>query len=573
MTSVSETPRKRGVRRSRREDEAPQLPAQWQRGLRESLLIAGVALAAYLLIALASYDPLDPAWSRADTARETVRNAGGVVGAWFADVSLYLLGLTAYSLPLLTLWAAWGLYRPGDGGYHRAFRILGILLTLAAGAALAALHWPWGPNALPWGPGGLLGERLAHLATQGFNTVGATLFLTVATLIGISLATRLSWLRLLQHSARLSGRLVRGLWNGLRRRRAAAAADAAKAANRPPRGKKRAPEARPPRVEPVIVPRVTEKADPKALRKLPARKARQGDFPLPSLSLLDPPEAHDAAVDQAALERMSRLVEAKLKDFNISAQVVAVYPGPVITRYEIEPAPGTKASQITNLSRDLARSLSVTSVRVVEVIPGKTTIGLEIPNEQREIVRLVEVLQSRAYVQARSPLTLALGKDISGQPVVADLAKMPHLLVAGTTGSGKSVAINAMILSLLYNATPEEVRLIMIDPKMLELSVYDGIPHLLAPVVTDMKDAATALRWCVAEMERRYKLMAAMGVRNLAGFNKKVKEARAKGEPLRDPFHEGALEDQPAPELEPMPTIVVVVDELADLMMIVGKKV
>ena len=271
-----------------------------------------------------------------------------------------------------------------------------------------------------------------------------------------------------------------------------------------------------------------------------------------------------------ALEAMSRLVELKLRDFGIEVEVVAVHPGPVITRFEMRPAPGVKASQITALSKDLARALSTTSVRVVEVIPGKSVMGLEIPNEKREMVTLGEIVKTRAYDEISSPLALALGKDIGGNPAVADLQKMPHLLIAGTTGSGKSVAINAMVLSLLYKSTAEHVRLIMIDPKMLELSVYEGIPHLLAPVVTDMKQAANALNWCVGEMERRYKLMSKLGVRNLGGYNKKIADAAEKGETLPNPF---SLTPEAPEPLERLPYIVVVIDELADLMMVVGKKV
>jgi len=299
---------------------------------------------------------------------------------------------------------------------------------------------------------------------------------------------------------------------------------------------------------------------------------------LPSVALLDPPAAKTAQGYTAEqLEDMSRLLESKLKDFGVVAEVVEVNPGPVITRFEISPVPGTKVSKITNLSKDLARSMAVMSVRVVEVIAGKSVVGIEIPNEIREMVRLREVLDAPAYTQASSRLSMGLGNDIAGNPVVVNLAKMPHLLVAGTTGSGKSVGVNAMILSLLYKATPDEVRLMMVDPKMLELSIYDGIPHLLTPVITDMKDAATGLRWCVAEMERRYKLLSKMGVRNLAGFNDKVRAAQAKGEPLLDPLWQplehGFDEHAPAPELEVLPYIVVVVDEFADMMMIVGKKV
>ncbi|MGH8402325.1 MAG: DNA translocase FtsK, partial [Gammaproteobacteria bacterium] len=330
-----------------------------------------------------------------------------------------------------------------------------------------------------------------------------------------------------------------------------------------------------PRIEPVM----------KAIQPGP-RVERERQVPLfepspnaelPPLALLDNPPPKVDGYSEAALEALSRQVELKLRDFGIEAQVVAVNPGPVVTRFELQPAPGVKVSQITNLSKDLARGLSAISVRVVEVIPGKSVVGLEIPNESRALVTLGEILKSSEYDESRSPLTLALGKDIGGNPVVADLERMPHLLIAGTTGSGKSVALNAMILSLLYKATTEHTRLIMIDPKMLELSVYEGIPHLLTPVVTDMKEAANALRWCVAEMERRYRLMAAVSVRNLAGYNRKVKEAIDTGKPIPDPLlkaeQQNELSDSEIPHLAPLPSIVVVVDELADLMIVVGKKV
>ena len=313
-------------------------------------------------------------------------------------------------------------------------------------------------------------------------------------------------------------------------------------------------------------------------------KSRQGSLledvesTIPPLSLLDPPEQNkQMGYSEESLEHMSRLLEEKLADFGVSVEVVEVNPGPVITRFEIKPAPGVKVSKISNLAKDLARSLAVLSVRVVEVIPGKSVVGIEIPNEQRDMVRLSEVLGARVFTESASPLTLALGNDIGGNPMVANLAKMPHLLVAGTTGSGKSVGVNAMILSMLLKSTPDEVRFIMVDPKMLELSIYEGIPHLLAPVVTDMKEAANALRWCVAEMERRYRLLASLGVRNIAGYNKKVRDARAEGEPLLDPLWKPddhlANDEQERPELDTLPFIVVVIDEFADMMMIVGKKV
>ncbi|MDH3363387.1 MAG: DNA translocase FtsK, partial [Gammaproteobacteria bacterium] len=331
-----------------------------------------------------------------------------------------------------------------------------------------------------------------------------------------------------------------------------------------------------PRIEPVLA------ALEPSVRAEKERQVALFDPPeageLPPLSILDDPPEQKHGYSEESLEAMSRLVELKLKDFNIDVEVRSVSPGPVITRFELDPAPGVKVSQIANLSKDLARSLSVVSVRIVEVIPGKSFVGLEIPNERRQLVTLGEVLKSRAYDDMKSPLTLALGKDIGGNSVVADLARMPHLLIAGTTGSGKSVAINAMVLSILYKSQPEQVRMIMIDPKMLELSVYEGIPHLLAPVVTDMKEASNSLRWCVAEMDRRYRLMSSLGVRNIGGYNRKVKEAAAAGDPIKDPtFRPPDIfdEEKPVvhPTLTPLPYIVVIIDELADMMMIVGKKV
>jgi S-DNA-T family DNA segregation ATPase FtsK/SpoIIIE len=338
---------------------------------------------------------------------------------------------------------------------------------------------------------------------------------------------------------------------------------------------KKVAERKPPKIE-APAPKV-EKSERVEKEKQVALFERPGATALPALSLLDDPPARVGGYSAEALEAMSRLVELKLRDFGVEAEVVEVHPGPVITRFELRPAPGVKVAQISNLAKDLARALSAISVRVVEIIPGKSTMGLEIPNETREMVTLGEIIKSRAYDEMASPIALVLGKDIGGNPVVADLGRMPHLLVGGTTGSGKSTAVNAMVLSLLYKSTPEHVRLIMIDPKMLELSVYEGIPHLLAPVVTDMKQAANALRWCVAEMERRYQLMAAAGVRNLAGYNRKVKDAADAGTPIKDPLEMKRLppggDPATVPFCEPLPFIVVIVDELADMMMIVGKKV
>jgi len=460
----------------------------------------------------------------------------------------------------------------------RAFslRSAGFLLTLAAGCGLASLHDVGAAQTLPVDAGGVLGRLVGQAMEGAFSFIGATILLLALFLSGFTLFTNLSWLRLMDLTGAatlggldwLRGRLLalREAWQARRAKKARETRFETKVKRETARKPRKAPVIKAPPAKPV---RESERVQRE--RQVPLFEA-DADSALPPLSLLDEAKPSSKRMSPEALEAMSRLVESKLRDFGIEVEVVEVHPGPVITRYEMQPAPGVKVSQISNLAKDLARSLSAISVRVVEVIPGKTTVGLEIPNEQREIVRLSETLRAPEFADAKSPLTLALGKDISGQPMVADLAKMPHLLVAGTTGAGKSVALNAMILSLLYNATPRDVRLILIDPKMLELSVYDGIPHLLTPVVTDMKEAANALRWCVHEMDQRYRLMAALKVRNIAGFNRKVKEAEAAGQPILDPLHP-ADSELPAQPLQPLPYIVVVVDELADMMMLVGKKV
>jgi len=455
---------------------------------------------------------------------------------------------------------------------HGTLRTLGFFFTLGAGTGLAKLHFA-DFTQLPVGPGGVLGDVVGGGLVSVVNPLGATLFLLALFLTGVTLLTSLSWLWLMDATGRttLNGiNWLRERYLNLRDemegRRARAKREAAMTTS-----KQKTEKRIPVRIEPLVQPPAQishreEKERQVALFDAPVEGA------LPALSLLDPAEERKSDVSPAALEAVSRQVELKLADFGVEVQVVAVHPGPVVTRYELELAPGIKVSKISTLAKDLARSLSAISVRVVEVIPGKSTIGIELPNETREMVRLSEVLKSQVYETASSPLTMALGVDIAGHPVVVDLAKMPHLLVAGTTGSGKSVGLNAMVLSMLYNATPDEVRMIMIDPKMLELSVYEGIPHLLSPVVTDMKDAANALRWCVAEMERRYKIMANQGVRNVAGFNRKVKDAIEADEPIKDPFFQPIMEGDKK-FLETMPQIVVVVDELADMMMTVGKKV
>ncbi|HEX7061160.1 MAG TPA: DNA translocase FtsK 4TM domain-containing protein, partial [Woeseiaceae bacterium] len=427
---------------------------------------------------------------------------------------------------------------------------------------------------MPFSAGGWLGSAVGDGFVSALGDTGGTLFLLAIFLSGVTLFTGLSWLRLMDTTGRASLALLAWLGDFVsaqydrfvgrraRKQRQETVKVEKKVLERHP----------PPKIEPIVTKIETGK------RVERERQVPLFDIPaaneLPPLSLLDPPDkSKSGQFSKQSLETMSRLLEKKLLDFNIEAQVVAVHPGPVITQFEIDPAPGVKASQITNLARDLARSLSVVSLRVVENIPGKSYVGIEIPNEVRETVRLSEVLASKVYEEEQSPLALALGKDIGGNPVVTDICKMPHLLIAGTTGSGKSVFMNSLILSIVYKSTPEQVRMIMIDPKMLELAVYEGIPHLLAPVVTDMKQAANAFKWCIAEMERRYRLMAALGVRNLAGFNRKVKEAFDAKKPLRDPLYKPTNPEDEAPVLKPLPLIVILVDELADLMMVVGKKV
>ena len=563
------------------------------RALKESALWVFGALALLLLLALLSYDASDPGFT--DTGGVgPVSNLIGSLGAWVADLLYFLFGRPAYLFPVLVGYTGYLLFHENEerevvSSATMALRLGGFVLTLAASAGLATLHFDG--LGLPQTAGGVLGDLVGGGFAAGVSFLGATLLLLALWLTGVALFTGISWLRVMDYVGLMT--LNSGEWlkqkfwafRGLLEQRKAAREKKKKRLVVQPEIMEPVTEVQPPvlkkaskvRIEPVL--KAVEKSDrAERERQVPMFEAGEAGE-LPPLNLLSEPPPKVSGYSEDALEAMSRQVELKLKDFNIDVEVVSVHPGPVVTRFELRPAPGTKVSKITALAKDLARSLSAISVRVVEVIPGKSVIGLELPNESRELVTLGEILHSKAYDQTNSPLALALGKDISGQPVVADLAKMPHLMIAGTTGSGKSVAINAMVLSLLYKATAEHVRLIMIDPKMLELSVYEGIPHLLAPVVTDMKEAANALRWCVAEMERRYRLMSHMGVRNLAGFNKKVKDAIEAGQPIPDPMYQPPelLSDDDVlpdpPTLTPLPQIVVIVDELADMMMIVGKKV
>ena len=565
------TPRSAAVATRR---ETTPLSPRFARLVRESWWLVIVAAFIWLALILATYTKSDQAWSYSGTGAP-IGNKGGIAGAWLADLLLYLFGFSAW------WWVVAGIVLV-IAGYRRIGRpelasdhplglgVLGFGLVLLTSVALEFLRFKGTSPALPQGAGGAVGDLLGTNLADALGYSGAMLLLIALFAAGCSLFFGVSWLKLME---RVGGG-VESLFTWLRRRsderadrvrgeQALAEREAVVA-----QAKSDAPER-----EPILV----IPAPPELQKSVRVIKERQRplfkelpDSPLPPLDLLEEAAAAQDTVSADAIEYTSRLIERKLADFGVAVKVLAAYPGPVITRFEIEPAVGVKGSQIVNLIKDLARALSVVSIRVVETIPGKSCMGLELPNPKRQIVKLIEILSSATYNDHASPLTLSLGKDIAGKTVIADLARMPHLLVAGTTGSGKSVAVNAMILSLLYKSEPRQVRLILIDPKMLELSVYEGIPHLLAPVVTDMKLAGNALNWCVGEMERRYKLMSTLGVRNLSGYNARVADARKAGKPLTNPF---TLTPEAPEPIEELPFIVVVIDELADLMMVTGKKI
>jgi S-DNA-T family DNA segregation ATPase FtsK/SpoIIIE len=566
------------VRRSTK--QSSHLSEQLTKSLRESALWIFGMLAAVLWLALFTYDASDPGFTQASGSGD-INNAIGRIGALIADLLFNLFGRPAYLFTVMVFYLGWMIFREQKTRQELtradySFRVGGFLATLITSCALASLHFS--PVGFRETAGGVVGQVVGGSLESMMKLLGASVLLFFVWVASVSVFLGISWLAIMDQTGRWS--LAGWEWCRARvgelrdraegKRQQAARADVFEAE------KKRTAGRAPPRIDPVMAPLETSQRAEKE-RQVPLFDPPSAGE-LPPLSLLDDPPEQKKGYSEESLEAMSRLVELKLKDFNIDVEVISVSPGPIITRFELDPAPGVKVSQISNLAKDLARSLSVVSVRVVEVIPGKSFVGLEIPNENRELVTLGEILKSRAYDELASPLTLALGKDIGGNSVVADLSRMPHLLIAGTTGAGKSVAINAMVLSLLYKAKPEHVRLIMVDPKMLELSVYEGIPHLLTPVVTDMKEAANALRWCVGEMDRRYRLMASLGVRNIGGYNRKVLEAIDSGQPIPDPtFTPPEIEDPDRPvehpTLTPLPFIVVIIDELADMMMIVGKKV
>ncbi|MFD2632787.1 DNA translocase FtsK [Idiomarina piscisalsi] len=590
-----------------------------QRVLEAGLLVSG-ALAIFIFLSLVSFNPADPSWSQ--TGYEgSIHNAGGAVGAWVSDVLLFAFGFVAYLIPFGFAGLGYLLFRKT---YHLlemdylavSLRMIGALLALIGASALSSINFD---DIYYFSAGGVIGDVIAASLLPYLNFVGSTLLLLTFFFTGITLVTGISWLQVADKLGEWA--IVGVLWLVDRIKQTWQKRDSNDDKSDPEENStealtdnedketksltsdlfgadKQEPVLSLPSISAVDeeeeaveeekAPRFSKEA---AERKRQAKAAKQDDKndepevaesdvdpevlpPLPSIELLDRPNKKENPITQDELDQVSRTVETVLKDFGVDVRVAHVQPGPVITRFELDLAPGVKVSKISNLAKDIARTLSAVAVRVVEVIPGKSYVGLELPNKHREIVQLSEVINSDQFSNSQSPLTMILGKDIAGKSVVVDLAKMPHLLVAGTTGSGKSVGVNVMILSLLYKSTPEDVRLIMIDPKMLELSVYEGIPHLLTEVVTDMKDAANALRWCVGEMERRYKLMSALGVRNLKGYNAKVKAAEEAGEPLRDPIWKpGDSMDELPPVLEKLPNIVVVIDEFADMMMIVGKKV
>jgi S-DNA-T family DNA segregation ATPase FtsK/SpoIIIE len=554
-------------------------PADLPRWRGQLQLLVGGVLWLLLLLALASHRATDPGFSTSGTGA-AVGNWAGLLGAWASDLVLFLFGYSAWWL-LLVGARAWlallagRLRGPQPPQAHMApawWFWAGLALLLAASCGLEWTRLYRLDAAVPGGQaGGVLGAVVGGLSMHWLGFAGSGVLWIAVLVLGLSLAMRFSWAQV----ADSLGQRIEGLWRARADKREVK--EDLRIAEVLTRERELVVEEERAVVEdhaPIVIEETMVEV-PKSTRVAKERQkplfTELADTRLPQVDLLDAaPAVRVDTVTPESLEMTSRMIEKKLRDFGVEVRVVAASPGPVITRYEIEPATGVKGSQVVGLAKDLARSLSLISIRVVETIPGRTTMALELPNAKRQMIRLAEILGSQVYHDAQSQLTMGLGKDIVGAPMVADLAKMPHCLVAGTTGSGKSVGINAMILSLLYKAEARDVRLILIDPKMLEMSVYEGIPHLLCPVVTDMKQAANALNWCVGEMERRYKLMSKLGVRNLAGYNKKLDDAKARGELIPNPF--SLTPEEPEP-LERLPFVVIVIDELADLMMVIGKKI
>lgn len=556
----------------------------------EGLGIAWLAIALFLGLSMLSYQH---AKTHSQLIKYAANNIGGELGYYFARSLFISLGTMAYVLPPILGYIgvlsfknrlmAWR-----SDYWLAACQFLGFALVMISGCGFNT-HFKF-HNTRPY-PGGLVGFYIKQYLGASLGPLGIQLFLTVLLLTGITLSTGVSWVTVIEQLGHIVIEIMTNAcqfllntlkhivqWTKLffqfhyrffssksKQDNVSSRIQSITALSKTTAKQKKEPILATPTIKQL------EYSEPVPIK----RSAASSSLP-PSLDLLDLPDKKNTKTLQQPqeLESLAREVESRLKEFGIQVEVVGIEPGPVVTRFELQLAPGIKASRITTLARDLARSLSMTSVRVVEVVPGKPVVGLEVPNQHREIVRLREILSSAAYIESPSPLSMALGKDIAGNPSVVDLAKMPHLLVAGTTGSGKSVGLNAMLLSLIYKSNPDQVRMIMIDPKMLELSIYESIPHLLSPVVTDMKKAANALRWCITEMDRRYKLMSLLGVRNLSGYNQKVENALSEGKPIINPlFEPDNTESDEVELLQPLPYILVLVDEFADMIMVVGKKV
>ncbi len=566
------------AKRKQTKPEEPLLSPRFKELSSEIVVFVSVAVALYALLSLLTYDPTDPAWSHSGGEEQAVANRGGSFGANFSDRLLHGFGYMSFLVPLMILALGIRFYRGRHSTTEPSFinRLLvgiGFIVTVMGGCGLENLHFNHWAAAQPFVAGGFLGDWLNSSVVDLFGYIGSTLIMVTLFLTGITIFTGLSWFRLMDNIGERFFQLVETIQERREQKEDREIGAKARVVRQEAVTEFKEKVRVAPKIKPKTAPNLANIESPRRERE---RQTTMFDSmvsasdTLPALSLLDPAEPQNVGYSDDELQALSVLLVKKLADFNVPIEVISVHQGPVITRFEIDPAPGIKAATITGLAKDLARAMSTMSVRVVENIPGKSYIGIEIPNEAREIVRLVEGLSSSEFDDMNSPLALVLGKDISGDTVIADLAKMPHLLIAGTTGSGKSVCINALIISLLYKATAQQVRMIMVDPKMLELSVYEGIPHLLAPVVTDMSEAANALRWGIVEMERRYKLMSELGVRNLAGYNRKVKTAADSGSPVMDPM---VKDGDIAEPLQELPCLVIIIDELADLMMSVGKKV
>ena len=594
------TPPKRGVTSNKKLSKQPDIGFRVFSAFNDTIWLVMLIVTGFFAAALISFDMNDPAFTRS-TDSTTAHNMTGMVGAYVADIAYYLCGLSIWWVVIEAAILLFRAFKPLliakkiDTNHRLGMGALGTVIMIAGSGLLETwLASNYLQDRLPLGAGGFWGQTIVPLLEYGVGRSSGVIISMLLMLMGLSMMLQMTWLELVEKV----GNRAQWLWFNLIKRPSllmrelpkprkfrqtvATVEDITATPVATPTGassnrKIATPSAAPaefdaaPTVAPPSKPAIpvqTSLFDDDPVKKPASNQPVRTD--LPHLELLQAATAQVSTMKPEQLQETAQLIETKLAEFGVTVQVVSATTGPVITRYEIEPAIGVKGSQIVNLAKDLARALSLQSVRVVETIAGKNTMGIELPNESRQDVAFRELLQANVFDSAKSKLTLAMGKDIAGVPVVADLGKMPHVLVAGTTGSGKSVAINTMILSMLYKATAEEVRLIMVDPKMLELSVYEGIPHLLAPVVTDMKQAANALNWCVAEMERRYRLLAHVGVRQLAGFNDKIQAAREADKPIFNPF--SLTPDEPE-ALEKLPHIVVIIDELADLMMVEGKKV